>query len=68
MKLGVMEIRTLYRAAKLGWYKGWCPATCERMERKGLITINGRDKIVLTDLGLAELANCQEILASWGWT
>jgi DNA-binding transcriptional regulator PaaX len=68
MKLGVMEIKTLYRATKVGWYEDWCPATCKRMKAKGLIVIGTGGKIKLTDQGRLALSNSQEVLAQWGWT
>lgn len=68
MKLGTMEIKTLYRATKYGWFEDWCPATCLRMKAKGLITTDQRGKILPTELGRAALAESQDTLIQWGWT
>ena len=67
MKLGAMDIKTLFRISKYGWYAGWCPATANRMKHKGLITIDLRGAMLLTDAGRDALGASRDVLRAWGW-
>jgi len=67
VKIGVMELKTLYRAHKFGWYEYECLATCKRLKSKELATVDARGAIKLTVLGLNALVESKKLLAGWGW-
>jgi len=66
VKIGVMELKTLYRAHKFGWYEYECLATCKRLKSKELATVDARGAIKLTVLGLNALVESKKLLIN-GW-